>query len=543
MIRRPPRSTPLYSSAASDVYKRQVHGLVYLATRMNSYLGEVKKNKNFDPYDVLGVSTDASEREIKQAYRKLTVVMHPDKNQDDPAAAEKFMKLNNAYRSLTDPEARENFLKYGNPDGPTHFSIGIPLPSFMSKGENGVMTLIILFVMVLVVIPGFGYCLYLSLYRSNKYEILSSNEKEFEAAIKSNNKLKEKDVPEIVAAAREFTIYMKPNLEPECENIGKELGVKTKDSFCYKPLVLLQAFVRKIPIHNAQMLQDQNFVVKTSARVLSYLADLASKSPVIVEVLKFSQKFYQQLKVNDSPLMQLPHMTKEAISKLDASRTTFRDFISRSPQDRNLTSLFNESQAKDIEAAIAALPKLALEVTCGVEGSEGVYEGDILTLKIKGTIVRSNSDEADYVEEAPSAAHTNAFPQAKQEILWVIVSSEMSAEKCSSFRISRRAKNFTKSMNIFAVETGRMTFTVHAVFDCYQGLDATESVSVYVRRAAKRRVKDYSEDPELNEPSLVENIMESIRGKTADEEAELVEEEGEKKKGKKHKGKKKDKAE
>lgn len=88
-----------------------------------------------------------------------------------------------------------------------------------------------------------------------------------------------------------------------------------------------------------------------------------------------------------------------------------------------------------------------------------------------------------------------------------------------------------------------MTLTVHAIFDCYQGLDATESVSVYVRRAAKRRAKDHSEDPELNEPSLVENIMESIRGKTVDEEAELVEDEGEKKKSRKRKGKKKDKAE
>lgn len=429
-----------------------VVGLGYLALCMNSYLREVKRNKSFDPYEILGVGTEASEREIKQAYRKLTVAMHPDKNQDDPTAAEKFMRLNNAYRSLTDPEARENFLKYGNPDGPTHFSIGIPLPSFMSKGENDVMTLIILFVMVLVVIPGFGYCLYAVLYRSNKYEILSSNEEKFEALIKSNKKLKDKDVPEMVAGADEFTIHLTPGLSPECESIGKELGVKTKDALSYKPLVLMQAFVHKVPINGARMLHDQNFVLKMSARVLSYLAEIASQSPVVVEVLKFSQKFYQQLKVNDSPLMQLPHMTKETISKLDASRSTFRDFIARSPQDRNLTSLFSESQAADVEAAIAALPKLTLEVTCGVEGSEGVYEGDILTLKIKGTIARCESGEAECVEEAPSAAHTNGFPQTKQEILWVIVSSDTNPEKCSSFRISRRAKSFTKSTNLFAIE-------------------------------------------------------------------------------------------
>lgn len=62
-----------------------------------------------DLYEVLGVSKDATEAEIQRAYRKLALKFHPDRNQDDPQAAEKFKKASEAYEILKDPEKRKAY--------------------------------------------------------------------------------------------------------------------------------------------------------------------------------------------------------------------------------------------------------------------------------------------------------------------------------------------------------------------------------------------------------------------------------------------------
>ncbi len=66
-----------------------------------------------DLYKILGVSRDASEEEIKKAYRKLAKKYHPDLHPDDPSAEEKFKEISAAFAVLGDPEKRKLYDEFG----------------------------------------------------------------------------------------------------------------------------------------------------------------------------------------------------------------------------------------------------------------------------------------------------------------------------------------------------------------------------------------------------------------------------------------------
>ena len=65
-------------------------------------------------YEVLGISNDATDEQIKKAYRKLSLQYHPDRN-TDPSASAKFQEINEAHETLSDPAKRAGYDNAGNP--------------------------------------------------------------------------------------------------------------------------------------------------------------------------------------------------------------------------------------------------------------------------------------------------------------------------------------------------------------------------------------------------------------------------------------------
>ena len=77
-----------------------------------------------DYYQILGVARDASERDVRRAFRTLAAKHHPDRNPGDAGAEERFKEINEAYTVLSDPEKRRFYDQYGSASGPPPYSAG-----------------------------------------------------------------------------------------------------------------------------------------------------------------------------------------------------------------------------------------------------------------------------------------------------------------------------------------------------------------------------------------------------------------------------------
>jgi len=94
-----------------------------------------------DPYATLGVAREATEKDIKSAYRKLAKELHPDRNKDNPKAAERFSDVTKAYDLLSDKDKRARFDRGeidadGNPARPFGGGFGGQAGGFRNGGRG-----------------------------------------------------------------------------------------------------------------------------------------------------------------------------------------------------------------------------------------------------------------------------------------------------------------------------------------------------------------------------------------------------------------------
>ncbi|KAL3235057.1 Protein translocation protein SEC63 [Nakaseomyces bracarensis] len=115
----------------------------------------------FDPYALLGITESATEKDIKSAYRKLSLKFHPDKMSKELTAEERttmeemYVQISKAHEALTDPIVKENYLRFGHPDGPQSTSHGIAIPSFLVNGSASPLLVLFYVSLLGVVLPYF----------------------------------------------------------------------------------------------------------------------------------------------------------------------------------------------------------------------------------------------------------------------------------------------------------------------------------------------------------------------------------------------------
>ncbi|THU97929.1 hypothetical protein K435DRAFT_661913 [Dendrothele bispora CBS 962.96] len=104
-------------------------------------------NKIYDPFEILGIKTGTSEKEIKSHFKKLSKIYHPDKvkatvNETIEEISNRFVEITKAYKSLTDENIRKNLEQYGHPDGRQEMSMGIAIPKGFVEGKNRIWVLV-----------------------------------------------------------------------------------------------------------------------------------------------------------------------------------------------------------------------------------------------------------------------------------------------------------------------------------------------------------------------------------------------------------------
>src|SRR5947209_4813907 len=97
-----------------------------------------------DYYDILGVKKDATDEELKKAYRNLAKKYHPDRNKGNKEAENKFKEISEAYAVLSDKEKRDQYDRLGkeafgggNPFGPGGPFAGFDFSQFTNRGGGG----------------------------------------------------------------------------------------------------------------------------------------------------------------------------------------------------------------------------------------------------------------------------------------------------------------------------------------------------------------------------------------------------------------------
>lgn len=369
----------------------------------------------FDPFQILGIEQNAPEKEIKKAYRRMSLLYHPDKNQGDKNAEDMFMKIAKAYEALTDEVSKENYEKFGNPDGKQSLEVSIGLPRIIL--DNPKVVLVLYLLMIVVVIPiavGIWYA-YSKQYgeKNVKYDTYAA----FYQLLTENHRIKH--MPEVLAASAESRKInaaidpQKPTANEEKLAYDKLFQKVKSEKLIIKPTPRCTGFevvkgnilfhmhcFRKRDELIAAFQKDLDEMLNCVPDLMEGLIEMSFQRrwlQTTLNAIRFSQCLIQALWTNSSPFLQLPHITEKIASSIvkgSKNPNLFASFIRDPLADKSLLKGMSEYQIVDIQSACNVLPHMTVECKLFVEEND---EEDFY-----------KQDEEDMTEEEKAAAEATA---------------------------------------------------------------------------------------------------------------------------------------
>ena len=297
----------------------------------------------YDPFQILGISASATEKEIKKHYKRLSVKFHPDKlvlgpNQTKEQAEGHYIELTKAYKSLTDETIRKNFELYGHPDGKQEMSMGIALPRWVIESQNNIYVLGMYGIIFGIGLPFLVARWWYGSRSKTKDGIINSTAQTFFQHLRD-------DTPEgriiaLLAISQEFTdskldktgkdkheaalAKLEHDVRARMAQIEPEFNlIKTfRSPSIRKALILLYAHVLRIETSNARLTRAKYEYAYKAVQLLNGMLSISLAHNWLAEttaIMNLIQRFVQAVPFHKDPaveLIQLPGMTHELASKL-----------------------------------------------------------------------------------------------------------------------------------------------------------------------------------------------------------------------------------
>lgn len=309
--------------------------LIYLFTICMGKASMMRSYKVFDPYEILEVNPLSTDKQIKKAYKKMSLKFHPDRNPGDPEAKEKFILISKAKECLLDEDKKENCKKTGNPEGTQSFKVGFALPSSLLSKKNRGVVLSIFFLVILIILPTAVWLWY------------SENEKYTEdgisidsirncASFMRNECLNFKTILEVFATSKEMVPLFQIR-QGQGVPLGKLVKSLEKDikpkanmnrALFLKPFYLIAAYLKRIPV-DPVFEDDLRFIQRTIPKLLNSFEGLLVSILMssrgnggrvafqsVQNMNSFAQTFFQGVFYLQSPFYQLPGMTQALQEKI-----------------------------------------------------------------------------------------------------------------------------------------------------------------------------------------------------------------------------------
>jgi translocation protein SEC63 len=317
----------------------------------------------FDPYVILELDSGSEMKAVKKAFRTMSLIWHPDKNKNNPAAEAKFMLINKAYEALTDPVAKENWEKYGNPDGKQSMAVSIGLPSWLLDTNNRNLVLMSYLLIMVVIIPWVVYNYYSSSSKFGEKDVMYDTYSWFHHTLNEHTILK--SLPEILAGSAEFRQMNMPKTKQDKEDVGVVMNAvrtqmqkpKFNHPVCVKGNVMLHAhLLRKTDLLSDNLKPNLYEMLKKSNALIEAMLAVCQHEDWLqtaLNCIQFGQHIAQACWLKDSSLLQLPHFTDKevkhcATGKQSLQAKNITQYLKIPDENKKGLADFTDEQKNDV---------------------------------------------------------------------------------------------------------------------------------------------------------------------------------------------------